>query len=136
MKLELIRDMCGTACTVGKLYLDGDFFCYILEDTDRKLEEGGEKIHGQTAIPRGTYEVIIDFSNRFQRELPRLLDVPGYSGVRIHPGNTSADTEGCLLPGLTRTDMSVGQSRAAFNRLYERLNLAYAKNDPIMLVIS
>ncbi len=135
MKIDLVREECGEKCTIGKLYIDGVFYAYTLEDTDRKLEDGGVKIYGQTAIPRGTYEVIIDFSNRFKRELPRLLDVPNFSGVRIHPGNTAADTEGCILVGLSRGIDSVGQSRAAFQRIYSRLNEAYGKNAPITLEI-
>jgi hypothetical protein len=73
--------------TIGALTC-GDFHCFTLEDTDRHLEDNPDgKIYGKTAIPRGTYKVIITFSNRFKKELPLLLNVPGFEGVRIHPGN-------------------------------------------------
>ena len=99
MNLLLLRRDFTDKSTIGLLYVGQVFQCYALEDPDRKLEDGGEKIPGKTAIPRGKYRIIIDWSNRFKRELPRLLDVPNYVGVRIHPGNGPDDTEGCILPG-------------------------------------
>lgn len=103
MKITVVREQMSDEFTLGKMSVDGMFFGYTCEDKDRKLEDGGEKIQNETAIPRGTYRVINSFSNHFQRELPELLDVPGYSGVRIHGGNGPADTEGCILLGRVRT---------------------------------
>ena len=77
------------------MYLDGRFGVLHLEDVVRQ----GEKVPGQTAIPEGIYTVQITFSNRFKRDLPLLLNVPNFEGIRIHPGNTDADTEGCILVG-------------------------------------
>lgn len=136
MKLLLVREPSGDKCTPGKLYVNGVFECFTLEDKDRKLEAGGEKIYGQTAIPRGTYEVIINFSQRFKRDLPLLLNVAGFSGVRIHAGNTSEDTEGCILVGSSRGDQRVNNSRVAFNKLFDQLDEAYAANEPISLEIT
>ncbi len=99
--------------TIGELSLDGKFLCFILEDTIRP-----EKIKGKTAIPKGKYEIVITPSNRFKRDLPLLLNVPNYEGIRIHPGNTAADTEGCLLPGLERSKDKVLASRIAFDELF------------------
>ena len=99
MKLLLLRDHFTNSTTLGKLYVNGIFQCYTLEDKDRELEKGNEKLYGETAIPRGSYQVIIDYSNRFKRELPRLKDVPQFEGIRIHPGNTHEDTHGCILVG-------------------------------------
>jgi len=83
MKIDLVRHVFTPRSTIGSLYVDGKFECYTLEDVVRL----GEKVYGETAIPEGTYEVQITFSNRFKRDLPLLLKVPGFEGVRIHPGN-------------------------------------------------
>lgn len=136
MKLLLIREPAGENCTHGKLYVNGVLECFTLEDVDRKLEKGGEKIHGRTAIPRGTYEVIINFSQRFKRDMPLLLNVPGFSGVRIHSGNTHEDTEGCVLVGSTRGDQCVRNSRAAYDKLFDQLDEAYAAHESIEMEIA
>ena len=105
--------------TIGELLIDGIFQCYTLEDTERPV-----KIKNETAIPKGTYKVIINQSNRFKRLLPLLLNVPNYEGVRIHSGNTNHDTEGCILVGQTRGDNYVGQSRKAFDKLFKKMQKA------------
>jgi len=135
MKLLLERFEFTEKSTIGTLSAYGDFLCFTLEDKDRRLECDGEKVYGQTAIPRGTYKVVIDYSNRFKRELPRLLDVPEFVGVRIHPGNTDADTEGCILVGTNHKKDFVGNSRAAFGALMERLEAAYEAGEEISLEI-
>lgn len=87
--------------TIGELYLDGKFVCYTLEDKDRKLENGGKKIYGETAIPRGTYEVEITYSPKFERFLPLLINVPQFENIRLHNGRdivTEKDTHGCIIP--------------------------------------
>lgn len=124
MELRLSRRWATSESTIGELSIDGDaaFRCYVLEDVVRPA-----KIHGKTAIPAGRYQVVITKSPRFRRLLPLLLSVPGYEGIRIHPGNKAVDTEGCLLPGETRSTNFVGSSRAAFNRLYPRIKAALAE---------
>jgi hypothetical protein len=82
------------------------------------------KIKGKTAIPAGQYEVVINFSQRFQKPLPLLLNVPNFEGVRIHPGNIPANTEGCILVGDTKSVDCIGQSRIAFARLFEKMKTA------------
>ena len=129
MKLRLERAP-AVGCTIGELTVDGAFECYVLEDVERET-----KIKGETAIPRGTYSVVITMSNRFKRELPLLENVPGFTGVRLHPGNTHADTEGCLLPGRTRTDRAVGESKAAFNALYAKIRQALDDGDTVTVEI-
>ena len=94
MKLFLQRIAQTPEYTIGRLEIDGKFFCNTLEDTVRD-----EKIAGKTAIPEGTYEVIVNRSARFKRDLPLLLDVPNFEGIRIHRGNTAKDTSGCILVG-------------------------------------
>lgn len=130
MKLKLVRETLTEFSTIGSLYVNGVFECYILEDEDRRLEEGGQKVYGKTAIPLGTYKVTINMSNRFKRLLPLLIGVPQFEGIRIHPGNTDKDTEGCLLPGTGVGINNVLNSRVAFDRLFKKLqDAAYRKED-------
>lgn len=101
MKLNLERLFLKPDYTIGKLYIDGSYFCDTLEDQVRDLTKE-KKVPGRTAIPAGTYEVIVNISPRFRRKLPRLLDVPGFDGILIHRGNTAEDTAGCILVGENR----------------------------------
>ena len=104
MKVEVKRVFKGANYTIGKLYIDGIYFCDTLEDTVRSA---GVKIAGKTAIPAGTYRVKKTMSPRFKKVLPEILNVPNYTGVRIHAGNTAADTEGCVLLGFNHTKGAV-----------------------------
>lgn len=100
MQLRLVRSVYTDNSVMGKLYVDGEFFAYTCEDKDRNLRgDISKKVKAQTAIDEGKYEVICSFSNRFQRYLPLLLQVPCFEGIRIHAGNTHADSEGCILIG-------------------------------------
>jgi Family of unknown function (DUF5675) len=131
MKLEVVRPpVCGPVCTIGELLLNGEHECWTLEDVVRP---DGEKIYGQTAIPSGTYKVVITYSPHFQRDLPLLVDVPNFEGVRIHPGNTAADTEGCLLVGQGKTTDSVTQSRGAFNTLFPKIRDAIRNGEEVWI---
>ena len=133
MKLDLIRELGTKGYTFGAIVVNGIYECHTLEDEVRD-----EKVYGQTAIPPGTYAVIISFSPRFQRDLPLLVGVPHFEGVRIHPGNTAADTHGCILPGRTRDveNGTVGASRVAFNALYEKLLDAWTRHESIWITVS
>lgn len=117
MKIEVVRKTYTDVSTIGEMIIDGKFQCYTLEDTVRT----GPKIAGKTAIPQGTYKLIIDMSNRFQRLMPHILDVPGFEGIRIHSGNTDADTEGCILVGTSKGVNRINQSVDAYNKLYVKL---------------
>ena len=100
MDLKLIRHTFLPDCTHGRLFVDGVFFAHTLEDTFRDLQgDISKKVPAQTCIDPGTFPVIVSFSNRFKRELPELLNTPCFSKIRIHGGNTKADTEGCILIG-------------------------------------
>lgn len=106
MIITLWRKYCKADYTIGRLYIDGKFFCDTLEDTDRGLMQymsAGEimniKVAGKTAIPAGDYKITRQYSSRFKRVMASIPNVKGFSGVRIHAGNTAADTEGCLLLG-------------------------------------
>lgn len=121
MKLEIKPLLKTSKVTISELYVDGMFQCHILEDVTRKSTD--KKVFGATSIPAGTYKVIINISNRFKRLLPLLLDVPGYEGVRIHPGNKDADTLGCLLPGTCDPKFKdwVSNSRIEFDKLFNKM---------------
>ena len=128
MKLQLIRNKSSNQSTTGRLLVENHFQCWTLEDVVRPV-----KIAGKTAIPAGTYKVVITESVRFKRRLPLLLDVPGFTGIRIHPGNSAADTEGCILVGSSVSTDWVGGSRAAFDRLFDLLE--HANPDTIEITI-
>jgi len=136
MKLRVERGAPGASSTIGKLYVDGVFFAYTLEDVDRQLESGGKKIQGETAIPRGSYKVIIDFSNRFQKQMMHVLNVPGFEGIRIHAGNTDKDTEGCILLGKVRSDNAVFNSREAVNALFDKDRCALSAGQEVNLEVN
>jgi Family of unknown function (DUF5675) len=119
MQLKVVRQIFTQNSTIGQLYVDGQFECYTLEDVVRP-----EKVYGETAIPAGLYAVTINVSARFGTRLPLLQNVPEYTGVRIHPGNTKADTLGCILVGQTKSTDSIGASRAAFAALMPKLEAA------------
>ena len=127
IKLLLKRIAQKPGYTIGKLFVDSEYFCDTLEDTDR-LDEGMSldeikklKQPGQTAIPEGTYKVIVNVSPKFKRLLPRLLNVPGYDGVLIHRGNTAKDTAGCILVGENKKVGMVLNSTYYEERLVELL---------------
>jgi hypothetical protein len=127
LELRVVRERTREQATLGALYVDHVWECWTLEDAIR--ERPGQpvadwKIAGKTAIPAGRYRVIITPSVRFQRPLPLLLNVPGFTGIRIHPGNGPLDTEGCLCVGRVRRIASVRESQLAFGPLIERLTHA------------
>lgn len=138
LRLRLERVQLDPDVTIGALYVDNDITCWICEDPVREVPGqpvASWKVPGATAIPYGRYAIDITQSARFGRELPLLLGVPGFTGVRIHPGNEPADTEGCLLPGEQRLPKSVGRSRAAFATLFDRLRGALYAGRPITIDI-
>lgn len=138
MYLQIIREDFTEKATEGKIFVNGTEECFSLEDKDRYLEDSGEKVYGKTAIPRGIYTVILSHSNRFQRILPLLLDVPQFKGIRIHPGNTSEDTDGCILPGETNNkegDDFIGSSRKAFDKLFAKMEEAEVREEEITIEI-
>ncbi len=127
IKLLLKRIARKSGYTIGKLFVDGEYFCDTLEDTDR-LDEGMSldeikklKQPGQTAIPEGSYKVIVNVSPKFKRLLPRLQNVPGFEGVLIHRGNTAKDTAGCILVGENKRVGMVLNSTYYEERLVELL---------------
>lgn len=119
MKIIVKRRFLGKDYTIGDMYLDGQWFCNTLEDTVRPA---GQKVYSKTAIPAGKYKVIKTMSPRFKKILPLICDVPGFAGVRIHAGNTAADTEGCILVGENKVKGKVINSKITMNKLMAKLD--------------
>lgn len=124
--------------TIGELFLNPSdegtrgFECYVLED---KYRGDAPKVPGETCIPYGTYEVIVDFSPKFQTDMLHVMNVPGFEGIRIHPGNVAEDTEGCLLPGITREVDHVNFSRPAYAQLGQKIRAALGRGEKVFLTI-
>jgi len=135
MEIQVKRKIFTNKSTIGELSINGEFFCYTLEDKDRYLETGTEKIFGQTAIPRGKYNLILSFSNRFQKYLPELQNVPQFAGIRMHTGNKPEDTEGCLLVGKIKTKDMIFESGKAFKDFMAELKKV-EKKEKINITIS
>lgn len=133
MKLTLKRIALKPTYTIGKLYIDDNYFCDTLEDTVRDLNKDGKfgneekKIKGKTAIPYGTYEIKWTYSHRFKKYTPQLMNVPSFEGIRIHAGNSSKDTEGCLLLGENKKVGMVLNSKATIAKFCPIIKDACAK---------
>ncbi len=130
MKLEVKREPSTEHCTLGAFYVNDVFRYFSLEDVVRP-----EKIMHETAIPPGDYRVDITYSNRFKRDLPILLHVPGFEGIRIHPGNTDKNTSGCILIGMTKGRDCVNYSRAAFEPFFDMLRVAHDRGEAIWIKV-
>lgn len=138
MRIKLQRHASISDCTIGELSIDGRFECYTLEDTVREIRGvpvSVWKIPGQTAIPVGHYPVEITQSQRFKKPLPLLLNVPGFIGIRIHAGNTAANTEGCILVGkeVAPDNRSIRRSADAFKDLYIEIQEALDAGDAVTI---
>lgn len=142
MEISLKRTTKAASFTLGTLSIDGAFFGHTVEDTDRGLTQQthptllkSKKVAGKTAIPTGRYGLAMTYSNRFKSVMPEVLNVPSFAGIRIHAGNTAADTEGCILVGIKPTRNGVSSSKLAFARL-SKLIKSRAKKEKIFLIIS
>lgn len=130
MELILTRKQYTTRSTIGELSIDRKFECYVLEDPVRP-----EKIKTETAIPAGTYDIVINHSDKFGVQMPLLEDVPNYAGIRIHPGSSPEDTWGCLLPGTNHGVDSISGSQEAYVTLFAKLSKAQNKGEKIAIKI-
>ena len=141
MRLTLKRRYLGTTYTIGSLSIDGEYFCDTLEDTVRDLNKNGRfdngetKIMHQTAVPYGRYQVIVNLSPKFKRNLPRLLSVPSFDGVLIHRGNTDKDSSGCILVGENKVKGKVINSTQYEVKLVEILTAAQNRHEQIDIEI-
>lgn len=134
MKLRVERLWKKPAYTVGRLFVDGRLFCNTLEDTVRDLSDE-KKIYGKTAIPYGEYKVIYNWSPKFGRNLPRLLNVPAFEGILIHPGNTADDSAGCILVGRNTEVGRLTESRYTSDKLNVLIEDAQRRGESITIEI-
>jgi len=132
MELKLTRKWLTKKSTIGELTVDGVFECFILED---HFPTPYIKTPAKTAIPVGKYDVVINFSPRFKVDMPLLLEVPEYKGVRIHTGNDADDTEGCLLPGQVREQDAVKKSAPAYTALFAKIRAAQDAGEKVSIEI-
>jgi len=133
MEMILLRRHLGAKATEGRLFVDGKQECYTLEDVVRD-----KKIPGETAIPAGRYEVTVNESTRFKQLMPLLMNVPNFEGVRIHTGNTDADTHGCILVGTdpgSAFDDQIANSKAAYAALFPKIQAALARREKVWITI-
>jgi hypothetical protein len=128
MEIQSSRFARKETYTIGHMSINNVLLCDTVEDPDRGLKQDMPlqeilrlKKPGTTAIPTGRYRVILTWSPRFKRKLPLLVDVPGFEGVRIHAGNTSSDTEGCICPGENKVKGSVINSRKYEDEIVRRM---------------
>jgi hypothetical protein len=139
MNIVVERLQCDDDVTISGITVDGDWQCWGLEDPVREVQGqpvASWKVYGKTAIPAGRYKVELTMSARFKRILPILLDVPGFEGVRIHAGNTAADTEGCILVGNERLAKSLARSQLALAPFMAKMAWAQLRGEKIILDIA
>jgi hypothetical protein len=137
MLITLARKTFGES-TIGRLYINGKFECWTLEDRVREIPGkpvAEWKVQNRTAIPTGTYAVRRTFSGRFQKMLPLLLNVPGFTGIRIHAGNTHENTEGCILLGTATNGTVITQSRLAMDKFDLKLKAALDAGQSVTLKV-
>ena len=134
MELKLNRIFLGSFATIGELYIDKKYIADTLED---RVRPEGEKIYGKTAIPEGTYEMVLSYSPRFKKILPEILNVPNFTGIRIHCGNSSANSSGCILVGTWDGEKEdwISDSKIAFNKLMSLLEEATNNKEKITITV-
>ena len=136
MNIQLKRIAKKETYTIGKLYINGVYFCDTIEDKDRGLNQTmsindikKKKVYGETAIPTGTYKLVIDYSNRFKKNMAHILNVHGYEGIRIHTGNSAKDSLGCIIVGKNKVVGKVVESRNTYNQLFPILQKAFKEGE-------
>ena len=153
MKILVDRKWKKETYTIGRLYINDVFFCNTLEDRDRGLKQTdhpdyikARKVYAETAIPTGTYEVAMNVTSPkysavawywklCQGKMPRLIHVPGFEGILVHPGSTALDSAGCLLVGRNTKVATLTESKVTFEKLYKKMKAAYDKGETITIEI-
>ena len=128
MQVMITRNWKKPDYTIGRIFVNNAFFCNSMEDTDRGLRQGMPleeikrlKVYGKTAIPTGTYTILMTYSPKYKKKMPQVMNIPGFEGIRIHPGNTPEDTLGCILPGDNKVKGKVVDSTKRFNQFVNML---------------
>lgn len=142
MKIKLYRKYIKPNYCIGKLYINDEYFSDVLEDPDRGLQDTMSiqeiqqlKVKGDTCIPYGTYDITITYSPKFKKRLPLINNVKGFEGIRIHSGNTSKDTEGCLLLGFNKIKGKVINSKETVDKFITSIQQALNKGEEITIQI-
>lgn len=142
MEILIKRIAKKSTYTIGKLYVDNEYFCDTLEDKDRGLKDTMSveeilkiKVKHETAIPTGNYNVDITYSPRFKKQLPIVFNVKGFDGIRFHSGNTDKDSSGCVLLGENKVIGKVINSRVTCEKFISLLTGAKNKQEKIILKI-
>ena len=155
MNLKLRRRFKGPNYTIGSFYINDEYFCDTIEDTDRGLDDNmseaiikGKKIYGKTAIPTGTYKITLNvispkysdfnkykWAKQCEGRIPRLINVKGFDGVLIHVGNTEQDSLGCIIVGENKVKGKVINSTNTFTKLYSKLKECVNKEDITLTII-
>lgn len=153
MKILIDRKWKKATYTIGNLYVNGKLFCNTLEDRDRDLKKTdpmskirSKKVYGETAIPTGKYTIAMNikspkysaiawYANLCNGMMPRILNVPCFEGILIHPGNTALDTNGCILVGKNTVKGKLTESKDTFAKLYKQMKAAVDKGETIEIEI-
>ena len=141
MRITLERFIRGPEFTIGSLSVNGEWLCWTGEDAVRDdpnpiTPQNEGKVYGQTAIPAGTYHVIVNLSPRLKKRMPRLLNVPGFDGILIHKGNDAGDTSGCILVGAkVDSPTRISDCSKVFDELFQKIDYAYASGEGVTIEI-
>lgn len=142
MNIVIKRFLLENKFSVGNLYIDKKFYCNTIEDRDRDLRQVmsvdeilSKKVYSETAIPTGIYKVIIDYSNKYKRNMPHILNVKGFDGIRIHSGNFATDSMGCVLCGAFNGKDAVVNSRATTKVVQDLIQKAIDEKEEVTLIL-
>lgn len=132
MEIKVKRFAFNESYTIGKLFINGEYYCDTLEN---KVRPQGVKIFGETAIPAGEYNVTVNYSVRFKKYMPEIENVPNFQGIRIHSGNTDKDTNGCILVGKNTIKGKLTNSIVTFIPLMMQIEKALKRKEKVKIII-
>ena len=143
MRVKLKRIAFKDEYTIGKVYINDRYFCDALEDKDRGLYDWQsveyileKKIKHKTAIPYGMYKLLWSYSPKYKRMMPEIMGVKGFSGIRVHSGNTAEHSSGCVLLGYNKKVGMVLDSRKVCKKFDDIVEGYYKKGEPMTFEIT